>query len=372
MPRYVNLLPGDPAPRFFTRGSSNPRYLFDTAAGRNLVLCFMGSSHNAHGRAAMQAAIKRRELFDDVAASFFGVSNDPDDESGKHLQTILPGFRFFWDFDHTITKLYGAWPVDAGDTGFVGKWVLIDPTLRVAEVIPFRPDGSDIQEALDFVAGMPAPGRIAGMDVQAPVIVMDRVFEPDLCKYLISLYEAQTRDLSGFMRDIDGKTHLVHDASHKMRRDYLLENDVDIAHIQGLVRRRIAPEIRKVHQFDVTRMERNLVACYAAEDEAHFRPHRDNTTKGTAHRRFAVSINLNSEFEGGEIYFPEYGQRTFKPAAGCAVVFSCSLLHAVTQVTHGKRYAFLPFLYDDAAAKIREENAAFLAEQPASRAQGAV
>ena len=371
MPRYVNLLPGDQAPRFFTRSSSSPRYLFDTSAGRNLVLCFMGSSRNAHGRAAVKAAIQRRELFDDVGASFFGVSNDPLDESGKHLQTILPGYRFFWDFDHAITKLYGAWPMDAGDTGFVGKWVLIDPTLRVAQVIPFRPDGSDIEEALDFVAGMPAPGRIAGMDVQAPVIVMDRVFEPDLCKYLISLYEAQNRDLSGFMRDIDGKTHLVHDASHKTRRDHLLENEVDIAHIQGLIRRRIVPEIRKVHQFEVTRMERNLVACYAAEDEAHFRPHRDNTTKGTAHRRFAVSINLNEEFEGGEICFPEYGSRSFKPAAGCAVVFSCSLLHAVTQVTHGKRYAFLPFLYDDAAAKIREANSGFLAEQTTYKDQGA-
>lgn len=41
-------------------------------------------------------------------------------------------------------------------------------------------------------------------------------------------------------------------------------------------------------------------------------------------------------------------------------MFSCSLLHAVSTVTRGKRYAFLPFLYDDAAAKLREANQAFL------------
>jgi hypothetical protein len=29
-------------------------------------------------------------------------------------------------------------------------------------------------------------------------------------------------------------------------------------------------------------------------------------------------------------------------------------------VTRGKRYAFLPFLYDEAAAKVRAENAKFL------------
>jgi hypothetical protein len=31
-------------------------------------------------------------------------------------------------------------------------------------------------------------------------------------------------------------------------------------------------------------------------------------------------------------------------------------------VTAGKRFAFLPFLYDDAAAKIRLENQEFLAD----------
>ena len=109
-------------------------------------------------------------------------------------------------------------------------------------------------------------------------------------------------------------------------------------------------------------MERYIVSCYAAEDAGHFRAHRDNTTKGTAHRRFAVSINLNDDFDGGELSFPEYGHRGFKVPTGGAVVFSGALLHAVSPVTRGRRYAFLPFLYDDAAARIREANNKFLGE----------
>jgi predicted 2-oxoglutarate/Fe(II)-dependent dioxygenase YbiX len=109
-------------------------------------------------------------------------------------------------------------------------------------------------------------------------------------------------------------------------------------------------------------MERYIVSCYAAEDGAHFRAHRDNTTKGTAHRRFAVSVNLNDDFDGGEVSFPEYGPRSFKAPPGGAVVFSCSLLHAVSKVTRGRRYAFLPFLYDDEAAKLREANNPHLGE----------
>jgi hypothetical protein len=41
-------------------------------------------------------------------------------------------------------------------------------------------------------------------------------------------------------------------------------------------------------------------------------------------------------------------------------VFSCSLLHAVDPVTAGRRHVVVPFLYDDAAAKIREKNRKFL------------
>jgi len=103
-------------------------------------------------------------------------------------------------------------------------------------------------------------------------------------------------------------------------------------------------------------MERWLVACYDGAEGGHFGAHRDNTTPGTAHRRFAVSINLNDGFEGGGVSFPEYGPTAFVAPAGGAVVFSCSLLHAVSPVSAGQRYAFLPFLYDEDAARIRERN----------------
>ena len=51
-----------------------------------------------------------------------------------------------------------------------------------------------------------------------------------------------------------------------------------------------------------------------------------------------MSLNLNAgEYEGGFLRFPEYGPNLYMPETGCAVVFSCSLLHealAVTRVQH--------------------------------------
>ena len=65
------------------------------------------------------------------------------------------------------------------------------------------------------------------------------------------------------------------------------------------------PEIAKAFQFRVTRIERYIVACYDAAERGHFRAHRDNTTKGTAHRRFAVTVNLYDGCDGGELWFPQ-------------------------------------------------------------------
>ena len=366
MPTYMNLSPGDPAPWFHQRSFCNPRYALDTAAGRYIVLCFFGLATDAHSRAALQAVLSRPRFFDDVTASFFGVTLDPRDESEKRVADSNPGYRYFWDFDGTASRLYGVIPLEAapGSAQVPARrlWVVLDPTLRVLRVVPFEGDQSDIPAVLAYLESLPPPARFAGFEVQAPILVLPNVFEPDFCRKLIGLYDAHGGEESGFMRDVQGKTVEVHDHRHKRRRDYLIEDPEVIKHAQGRFIRRVVPEIAKVHQFKVTRMERYIVCCYAAEDGGHFSAHRDNSTKGTAHRRFAVSVNLNAEFDGGEVSFPEYGPRSFKPPPGGAVVFSCSLLHAVSKVTRGKRYAFLPFLYDDEAAKIREANNAFLGE----------
>jgi peroxiredoxin/predicted 2-oxoglutarate/Fe(II)-dependent dioxygenase YbiX len=361
---FVDLAPGDPAPWFYQRTTHNPNFAFDSIAGRYIVLCFFVTAGDPGGRRALAAVRTHRRLFDDESMSFFGISMDPADEEIRGLRDIIPGIRFFWDFDGAVSRMYGAIPREAapGDTDVPARrfWLVLDPTMRVMKVAHFGPDGAEIAAIFDFLQALPPPERFSGIKLQAPVLYLPNVFEAEFCRHLVDLYEANGGEESGFMRDIGGKTVGLTDYVHKRRKDYRIEDEALIRQAQARIRRRVVPEIAKAHQFHVTRMERNIVACYAAEDGGHFRPHRDNTTRGTAHRRFAVSINLNSDFDGGEISFPEYGPRSFKPPPGTAVVFSCSLLHAVSRVTRGWRYAFLPFLYDDAAARIRSENQTFL------------
>lgn len=363
-PALLGLGPGDPAPTFHQRSPANPKFNFDSAAGRYLVLCFFGSAANDHARKALKAVLERPDVFDDERASFFGVSIDPEDEVSARVANRAPGVRFFWDFDLSVSRLYGVAPKDdIGDwrqVPYRQQWVVTDPTTRILSVIPFRQDGGDIAEVMAHLRALPPPERISGVEVMAPILYLPRVFEPELCRHLIRLYDAEGGGESGFMREVDGRTVGINDPSFKRRKDINLEDQSLIRALHQRIARKVVPEIAKVHQFAVTRIERNIVSCYAAEEGGHFAPHRDNTTKGTAHRRFAVSINLNDDFEGGEVCFPEYGPRGFKAMQGGAVVFSCSLLHAVRKVTRGRRYAFLPFLYDEAAARIRQANARFI------------
>jgi predicted 2-oxoglutarate/Fe(II)-dependent dioxygenase YbiX len=178
---------------------------------------------------------------------------------------------------------------------------------------------------------------------------------------LIAAYRRQGGAPSGIMRQIGDKTHLVMNDAFKKRSDVLIADEPLRKAVVDRLTRRLVPQIKKVFNFNATRIERYLVASYNAETGGYFRPHRDNTTVATQHRRFAVSINLNDDYEGGDLRFPEFGQRTWRPPPGGACVFSCSILHEATAVTRGERFAFLPFMHDEAAEVIRVENQGALA-----------
>jgi hypothetical protein len=165
----------------------------------------------------------------------------------------------------------------------------------------------------------------------------------------------------------------VIDYSHKRRTDCTIEDEGLRDVLRERIHRVIVPMIKRAYQFDVTRVERWIVACYDADVGGYFRAHRDNTTSGTVHRKFACSINLNAEeFEGGGVSFPEFGLQAYRPPTGGAVVFSCSLLHEARPVTRGRRYAFLPFFYDEAGAAEREAANAALGENVTPYRKGPV
>jgi predicted 2-oxoglutarate/Fe(II)-dependent dioxygenase YbiX len=350
---------GDPVPWFQAPASNgNAAFDFGLAAGRYVALCFVGSAAEPAARAALDEVIRTREVFDDLRAAFFGITTDPADLEQRRVEQLLPGIRWFWDFDGAVSRSFRALPEGGG--AYRPYWLVLDPMLRVLGTGPLERTG----DVLRYIATLPAPAHHAGIEVHPPVLILPRVFEPEVCRHLIDLYGLHGGTESGFVRDVDGRTRTIVDHRHKRRADFTIEDEGLRAALRERITRRLVPEIHKAFQFAATRMERYIVACYDGETGGHFRAHRDNTSKGTAHRRFAVTINLNAEeYSGGELRLPEFGPRAYKAPTGGAVVFSCSLLHEVLPVTAGRRYAFLPFLYDEAAARVRAENDRFLGEE---------
>ncbi|MBI1311141.1 redoxin domain-containing protein [bacterium] len=356
---------GDPIPWFSARTHTTEDFQFSAAAGRYVILSFLGSTTRPDAQQVIADVEARRREFDDDRLCFFGVIMDPQDISSGCVREILPGIRYFQDFAGAISRAYDALPRDLiaanAQTDFRPFSLLLDTRLRVLQHFPLEAGGEGhVAKILDIARTLPDLGEQRPAEVQAPVLIVPRIFEPELCDELITYYHTHETEDSGFMRDQGGKTVGVYDYSTKRRRDCQIEDEDLRKRCMHRIHDRLTPEIRRAYQFNATRMERYIVACYEGETGGHFRAHRDNTTKGTAHRRFAVSVNLNADYEGGYVWFPEFGRHLFRPPAGGAVVFSCSLLHEATRVTSGTRYVFLPFLYDDAAAKLREENQQFL------------
>lgn len=365
MPRYT---PGEPIPAFHARSEGNPRFAFDTVAGRWIMVLIpgaLGEPGKPERLAAMVGPHAAKLRIDH--AYMLVIGTDPADEADGRLKDG-EGRRVLWDDDGSARRALRALEEDG--TTRTG-WMLLDPGLRVFGVWPLERGA----EAMATLGAAPPPAEHAGVALTAPVLIVPRVLEPAFCRRLMDLYETQGGGESGFMRDVGGKTVGLMDPGHKRRKDCLIEDGELQAALRARLNARLTPEIRRAFQYEVTRIERYIVACYDAADRGFFRAHRDNTTLGTAHRRFAVTINLNTgEYEGGELCFPEFGPRTYVAPAGGAVVFSCSLLHEARPVTRGRRYATLPFLYDEAAAKVREANARFLganAAMPAAQAAGA-
>jgi predicted 2-oxoglutarate/Fe(II)-dependent dioxygenase YbiX len=360
----TQLLPGDWAPFFTAAADNNPKFVFGTLGGRYVILSFLGSLRHAPGNAAHEHILANHSdwMKGGENGCFFSVCIDRDDPQRLERRIGQPAVHAFWDFDLAVSRMYGM----ASDSEkpdavrYAPATVLIDPELRVLAIIPLDTQHNARLDRL--IASLPPAGVHGGTAPHAPVLVLPRIFEPEFCQGLIELYEAQGGTPSGFMREVDGMTTLKFDVKHKKRSDVMIDDEALRGQIRARLQRRLVPGVTRAFQFTATRIERYLVACYDAQTGGYFRPHRDNTVKGTAHRKFAVTINLNAgAYDGGDLCFPEFGPKTYRAPTGGAVVFSCSLLHEARPVTRGRRFAFLPFLFDEAGEALRQENLKFVA-----------
>jgi predicted 2-oxoglutarate/Fe(II)-dependent dioxygenase YbiX len=339
---------GDPAPWFGAPLLGGGAFNLQVAAGRWIVLSFLGSPADPRADKELGEILRDAHLFDEDRIVFCGVLNAPPANPASYLARGMPAISFIADYDGAVSRAYGA--------SEMPRTVVLDPMLRAVADVAWDHAGGHAETIRNVLRGLPTVDDSAGVPLTAPVLIVPRVLDFTLCDFLTQFYDKLGGKESGFLLDTAGQTATVVD--HKLKR----RSDLGIVHpqireaIRSQIVRRLVPEVERFFQFAPTRMDRYIVACYDSATGGHFHRHRDNVNIGAQHRRFAVTINLNKDYDGGDLVFPEFGRRAYRAPHGGAAVFSCGALHQVTPMTHGRRYAFLAFLYGEADAALRERN----------------
>ncbi len=339
---------GDPVPWFGAPLIGEGAFNLQVAAGRWIVLSFLGSPADPKARQEVAELLRDASLFHADRIVFYGVFTAPPSDPAYYTALNTPAIGFIADYDGSVSRAYGA--------AEMPRTIILDPMLRAVANIRWDDPAGHAASVRGVLKSLPAVDDSAGVPLSAPLLIVPRVLDFQLCDFLVQFYDKLGGKDSGFLLDANGQTATVVDYRLKRRNDLgVLVPDVRDA-IRGQIVRRLVPAIERFFQFSATRMDRYIVACYDSAVGGHFYRHRDNVNAGAQHRRFAVTINLNHDYDGCDLTFPEFGSRSYRAPHGGAAVFSCGALHQVTPVTRGRRYAFLAFLYGEADAALREKN----------------
>ena len=329
---------GDIAPRFSLSDTNNSKVELDdaTIAGRFILLLF--AHPDAVADVAQYGALA--ESLSEHGALVYAVMGEA--VKGRQIPSELP-FPVLVDPDAAIAGAYG---LDRLENTVVG--VLLAPNLHICAICddPVRLSNT----VKTFVERAHDQYQPRAGEAHPPVLTVPDVFNADDCKRLISVYRLRGNTVVEPSHGDQGMTDdykmRIPEYGRHDRIDHWIINAGTNRLIDERLQARLFPEIQKAFQYRITRREHYRIGCYEGERGGDLNGHRDNTEPGVAHRRFAVSINLNTkDFSGGGIQFREYGGQQYRPDSGVAIVFSSSLLHEILEVTEGRRYVLLAFLF---------------------------
>lgn len=332
MLRSGPIEPGERAPDFAAargRGDGDRVRFYGDAGGRTMALVLAG------GRPADSLPAVVSELRESLPQQVATDVVTPDRASAE----ATGGFH---DVEGIVHGAYGVAPDGAGAV------IVLDANLRVVAVHPLDDLGAILGAVGDTVRGRQHEHDDSVVRQHAPVLLVRDALSSSLCQRVMDAWQSGETTESGVEANTDDGRREVGDIQRKRRRDLTITAPDLLTTLTDHVGRRIMPELARAFAYQATRFEGFKAGCYDASSEGFFAPHRDNLSPATAHRRFALSLNLNDDYEGGELRFPEYGPQRYRPAPGEALVFSGSLLHEVLPVTRGRRFVLLSFLFGDA------------------------
>ena len=263
-------------------------------------------------------------------------------QHGRPDAALQAPFPVFFDAQGKVKAAYRLGHTIAS-TCFV-----LSPNLQVLTTLAVHEFAATVHQVLSTLASRSALIAPLEIHTQAPVLLIPRVLTPELCHTLIHVWET--------CGHVDTGVEHSHDRQRQDRIDHAISpvrtTSCPIRSCCGSSPPPWAggssPKCTKPLRFRRRGLKDSKSSAMPPPTGGFFQAHRDNLSPSTAHRRFALTLNLNEEYDGGHLRFPEYGPHLYRPTAGDAVVFACAHLHEVTRVTHGRRFTLLSFLFGDA------------------------
>jgi peroxiredoxin len=312
----------------------------DAIAGNPIVIIFCPRLVSAVTE-ALAGFCARLQQFTSAGARLFAVTL----ERAIRAEAQAIGFPFLFDRDGAMFRGFGV------DRQRLPTTVVLRPNHHVLAIIK-GPSESQACDALALVEQIAAERRPVLMAHHPPVLLIPDVLSQEDCQHLITVFETRGNVFMDLGPGIDYtgtdyKMRIPEHGRHDRIDHFIVERDTALLLDHRLVNR-VIPEVAKAFHYQITRYERMRIGRYEGSRGGKLHGHRDNFDPSTAYRRFAMSVNLNTEeFEGGELRFPEYGDQRYRPDTGAAIVFSSSLLHEALNVTSGRRFVLLAFLFGE-------------------------
>jgi peroxiredoxin len=303
----------------------------DLLAGKPILLLFCP---------ALDELAKLRDLAG-LQAALFVISRDGIEANAAARDRLALPVAILADTRAEIFKGYGVDPYPAAPAPTL---FILDAGHRVARVLERMEPAALVAEARAELARLSTARPATRLSSHPPVLVLPRMLSLADCDFLAEIWRRKVPEYAtdGFTNDGTrkeaGDFKVVHDGLYGKAVEYIVQEEGLQRFIDGRLRRRLLPEIRKVFQTTGLKREGYRIAGYEAREGGYLNPHRDNSTPTNANRRFTMTVNLNAgDYEGGELRFREYGEEVYAVERGTAIVWSASLLHEVLPVTKGRR-----------------------------------
>jgi predicted 2-oxoglutarate/Fe(II)-dependent dioxygenase YbiX len=340
---HIIVPTGDSAPLTYGLSENRGFYSLDAQAGRPLILVLVGDLPFQETVALLDVLQKRSAAFSQFEVDIvFLVHAQVERTAYSQAESSPTSDTSGISVVRCEAEVFKRWGLVANRP----VAVVLDRSGRVVG----STDGDDAEATvallLAAVSALPRepPREVA---LPAPVLFVQSIFSESQCRELISHFENNPHIVGG-MASVDANGATIHkvDETKKRRSDFVLQpTDRYYALVMERLIRVCLPEMKRAFHFDACHTDRILIARYD-ETGGYFRRHRDNAAPNVAFRQFALSVNLNADYEGGYLQFPESSPHRYRPNSGAGIIFSSSLLHEATAVTKGIRYVLLTFFHN--------------------------